>query len=202
MTITAQHPSLGDARSLPDANIWPMRIAITGAHGVGKSTLATRISQILMLPGLPTPGRTMAEQGLPVNKAATVVSQTVAWLMQYRFEHEIDAWVASRSLIDVWAYASQAADRGDLDSVEQALMQELTSATRLAIKDAYDELIYVPPRITLVADDARSAEESFQRSTDAEIRAALADWGVRHVEVDVRDEEAVQAMIARWRNGL
>ena len=173
-----------------------MRIAITGAHGVGKSTLAARLSDALELPELPTPGRTMAAQGLPINEAATVPSQLVAWLLQYRLERELSAWVASRSLIDVWAYTVEASDRQDLDSVERALMTELALATPLAVAETYDELIYVPPRIRLVADDARSADETFQRTIDAGIRKALADWQVPHIELDVRDSRAVHALFA------
>lgn len=174
-----------------------MRIAITGAHGVGRSTLASQLSDTLGLPELPTPGRTMAARGLPINEAATVSSQLVAWLLQYRLERERSAWVASRSLIDVWAYTVQASGRHDLGSVEHALMTELALVTPLAITDTYDELIYVPPGIPLVADDARSADEVFQRTIDAGIRKALADWRVPHIELDVRDRRAVQALFAR-----
>jgi hypothetical protein len=74
-----------------------MRVAITGGHGVGKS-------KVLGVPVLSTPGRTLAGRGLPVNEDATIISQSVAWLLQYRFEREQTAWVAPRSLIDVWAY--------------------------------------------------------------------------------------------------
>jgi nicotinamide riboside kinase len=176
-----------------------VRIAITGAHGVGKSTLAARLGDTLGLSELPTPGRTLAAQGLPINDAATVTSQVVAWLLQYRLERERNAWVASRSLIDVWVYTTQAATSHELDPIERALVTELAGATPLAIKDAYDELIYVPPRITLVADDARSADKDFQDSIDAGIREALADWRIDHVELDVRDEQAVDALVERLR---
>jgi hypothetical protein len=174
-----------------------MRIAITGAHGVGKSTLAGKICDALQLSELPTPGRTLAAIGLPVNDAATVPSQLVAWLLQYRLEREQPAWVASRSLIDVWAYTVLAAARTDLDRVEEALMQELARATRLAITGAYDELIYVPPRIPLVADKVRADDLSFQRSTDEAIRRALDDWHVPHICVDVRDPIAVEQLTVR-----
>jgi adenylate kinase family enzyme len=176
-----------------------MRVAIAGAHGVGKSTLAGKLCVALELPELPTPGRTLASKGLPVNEAATVPSQLVAWLMQYRFERERSAWVASRSLIDVWAYTALAAERGTLDRVEEALVDELARATRLAVDGAYDELIYVAPGISLRADDVRTDDVSFQRSTDEAIRRALDDWKVPHACVDVRDPVAVEELTARLR---
>jgi nicotinamide riboside kinase len=174
-----------------------MRIALTGAHGVGKSTLVARLSRSLGLPELPTPGRTLVEQGLPINKAATVASQLVAWLLQYRFERERSAWVASRSLIDVWVYTAHAAARNDVEPVEQALARELALSTPLAVSGAYDELIYLPPRIPLVPDEVRSGDESFQRSIDAGIREALTEWRIPHTELDVRDHDAVEELVVR-----
>jgi nicotinamide riboside kinase len=176
-----------------------MRIAITGAHGVGKSTLAAQLCHALALPELPTPGRTLASQGLPVNEAATVPSQLVAWLLQYRLERERSAWVASRSLIDVWAYTALAAGRTSLDPVEDALFRELTLVTPLAIGGIYDELIYVPPAVPLVADDVRVADSAFQRETDEAIMGALANWEVPHVTVDVRDRRATETLTTRLR---
>jgi nicotinamide riboside kinase len=179
-----------------------MRIAITGAHGVGKSTLAARLAGEFGIPELPTPGRTLAARGLPINRSATVTSQTAAWLFQYRLEREQVAWVASRSLIDVWAYTVQTSVRKDLDLVEQALLEELAKATPLALFEAYDELIYVPPRIPLIADAVRSDESSFQREIDEAIRKALAAWRVPHTTVDVTDEMIVENLLERLRERL
>jgi nicotinamide riboside kinase len=174
-----------------------MRIAITGAHGVGKSTLAAELAGALHLPELQTPGRTLAARGLPVNEAATVSSQMVAWLLQFRLEREQPAWVASRSLIDVWSYTVQAASRGTLGAVEAMMIDELERAMPLALAGAYDALIYVPPLIALKADDVRPAGDAFQRATDEVIRRALETWSVAHETVDVRNRPAVQELVDR-----
>lgn len=174
-----------------------MRVAITGAHGVGKSTLAAELSEVLAVPVLSTPGRTMAARGLPVNKDATIASQSVAWLLQYRFEREQPAWVAPRSLVDVWAYTVQAAGRGAPAPVETALLEELERSTPLAVAERYDHLIYIPPRIALQADDVRPSGQAFQRATDEAIVGALVQWSIPHTELDVLDRGAVQALISR-----
>jgi nicotinamide riboside kinase len=174
-----------------------MRVAITGAHGVGKSTLADELSKVLGVPVLSTPGRTLARRGLPVNEDATIISQSVAWLLQYRFEREQPAWVAPRSLLDVWAYTVQAARRGTPAPVETALVEELERSTLVAVAERYDHLIYIPPRIGLQADDVRPSGVEFQRSTDEAIGSALARWQIPHTSLDVRDRGAVQALINR-----
>jgi nicotinamide riboside kinase len=174
-----------------------MRVAITGAHGVGKSTLTAQITRELGLYELPTPGRTFAARGLPVNQSATVTSQTAAWLLQYRLERERVSWVASRSLVDVWAYTFQAAVGKSLEPIEQALLDELANATPLALLEAYDELIYVPPRIPLIADTVRTDESSFQLAIDEAIQTALTNWKVPHSTLDVTDTAAVESLLDR-----
>jgi hypothetical protein len=134
---------------------------------------------------------------LPVNEDATVASQAVAWLLQYRFEREQPAWVAPRSLIDVWAYTVQAAERHVPMPVEAALLQEVERSTPIAVAERYDHLIYIPPRIALQGDDVRPSGEAFQRSTDEAIVSALARWQIPHTTLDVRDRSAVQALIDR-----
>jgi AAA domain len=172
-----------------------MRVAITGAHGVGKSTLAGRIADALGVPELATPGRTLASESLPVNESATVTSQAVAWLMQFRFERASRAWVSSRSLIDVWAYTVLAGDRGVSEPVEAALLRELERATPLAVTNAYDTLVYVPPVIPLVADEVRGADIAFQAAVDERIHDAIVRWRVPHETLDVSDAPAVDQLV-------
>lgn len=174
-----------------------MRIALTGAHGVGKSTLADELAVLLEVHILPTPGRTLAGRGLPVNEKATVTSQTLAWLLQYRFEREQPDWIAPRSLIDVWAYTAQAVVRHEPTTLESALLEELERATPIAVAERYDELIYIPPRIALQADGVRPTDAGFQRSTDEAISAALAEWRVPHTVLDVTNRRAVEAELER-----
>jgi predicted GNAT superfamily acetyltransferase len=139
----------------------------------------------------------MAAARLPVNEAASVSSQAVAWLMQFRFEREASAWVSSRSLLDVWAYTQLAGERGASGPVETALLQELKRATPVAVADAYDLLVYVPPVIELVADEVRDAGADFQTAVDERIREAIDRWQVPHETLDVSDESAIDALLAR-----
>ncbi len=162
-----------------------MRIAICGAHGTGKSTLADFLAEELGGHVLPTPGRLMAAQALPLNQEATVASQALAWLIQLRLETGTTPWISMRSLLDVWAYAMLAAERHYGDAVDRALSDELTAVTKALMPDRYDLLFYLPPRIPLVADNVRSADQGFQTAVDRKINTALNDWRIPHVELDV-----------------
>ena len=168
-----------------------MRIAFTGAHGTGKSTLATPLARELDLPELGTPGRWLKARGIAVNKDAGVDTQAIAWFLQYQFEHEHDSWITSRSMLDILAYAAVPAAERDLTVVEQTLLDQMTLATRdHLLAGHYDLLIYTPPRIPLVADEVRIADDQFQADTDAFILARLTEWNTPHLLVDVTDPDA------------
>jgi nicotinamide riboside kinase len=175
-----------------------MRIAMTGAHGTGKSTLAQALGNELGLQLLPTPGRAMALRGLPINRAASVTSQAVAWLLQLRHEERSLDWVSARSLIDVLAYATLAAERG-ATALENELVEELTSTTRTLLAKRYDLLVYLPPLLQLVADDVRDSDPDFQRAVDSEIRGLIDEWDVDHIQLDPRDPRALESTLVELR---
>ena len=165
-----------------------MRIAFTGAHGTGKSTLVEPIARALELPELGTPGRWLKSHGIQVNKDAGVDTQAIGWFVQYRYEHEHESWISSRSMLDVLAYAAVPATERTLGEYERHLLEQMTLATRdHLLSGCYDLLIYTPPRIPLVADEVRIADQQFQTATDAFIAARLEEWSVPHHAIDVTD---------------
>jgi hypothetical protein len=146
---------------------------------------------------LPTPGRMMAAQGLPINQAATVTSQAVAWLLQLRYEQEGDRWVAARSLIDIYVYATLAAER-TATILERALLAELEAATKtLLAQSRYDLLVYLPPVLALQADDVRDPDPRFQAAVDAGIRLLLGEWELEHLVLDPHAPDAVEQVLLR-----
>ena len=168
-------------------------IALAGAHGTGKTTLAKAFSGRFELVELPTPGRLMAAQGLPVNQSATVVSQCLAWFLQVSLEEETRRWVSMRSLVDIWAYCALASERAPLTALEAELFAQLTGATRALVQGRYDVLFYLPPRIPLVPDEVRSRTiqcsklRSTSRSDDY-----IDAWNLDYVEIDVSRRDAVE----------
>ncbi len=168
-----------------------MRIAFTGAHGTGKSTIVEPLARKLDLVELSTPGRWLKEQGIGVNTEASVSSQAIGWFLQYSYEHSSGDWISSRCMLDVLAYAAVPAERQELSLVDRHLLNQMTSATRShLLSGTYDALFYLPPRIPLVADDVRIADQAFQSDTDRFIHDKLLEWNVPFEEIDVTDASA------------
>jgi hypothetical protein len=143
----------------------------------------------------------MATRGLPINQAATVTSQAIAWLLQLRWEHEGSSWIAARSLIDIYAYAALAAERG-ATVLEQALLEELEGATRaLLAQPRYDALVYLAPVLALRPDDVRDSDPSFQSAVDRRIRLLLAEWELEYLTLDPRAPDAVEQVLVRLADG-
>jgi hypothetical protein len=187
-------------RAIPgrSSEVKAIRIGLTGAHGTGKSTIARGVAADLALPLLPSPGRLLAEQELPLNYEATVESETVAWLTQLRLETQTAEWVSQRTLLDVWAYASLAAERHPTTPVGRALLAELSVLTReLLLRGQYQILFYLPPRIPLRADALRLDDHGFQTAVDDRIRGALEDHGTSYVELDASEHDVLRHALER-----
>lgn len=137
----------------------------------------------------------MALRGLPINRAASVTSQAIAWLLQLRTEEGTQEWVSARSLIDVVAYAKLAAERG-ATGFESELFEELAATTKTLLSSRrYTLLVYVLPRLRLVADEVRDPDPDFQRAVDTEIKELVDRWNVEHLEVDPRDPGVLEIVL-------
>lgn len=180
-----------------------MRIAFTGAHGTGKSTIVEPLARELDLVELPTPGRWLKQQGIGVNTEASVSSQAIGWFLQYGYEHSSGAWISSRCMLDVLAYAAVPTESQELSLVDWHLLDQMTSATRShLLSGTYDALFYLPPRIPLVADGVRIADQAFQSDTDRFIHDKLLEWNVSFEEIDVTDASAgtrIREIVRRLR---
>ena len=171
------------------------RIAFTGAQGTGKSTLAERLAAELEYPVLPTPGRIMSTRAIAINRHGTVATQVYAWLIQAELEAAQERFIATRTLIDVWAYGKLNLAR-DEDTFAGELFAQLTRTTGQLLQGRYDLVIYLPPGLPLRADDVRSGDVDYQAEVDEAISGALRDWEVAYVELDPRASDAYERLLS------
>ena len=168
-----------------------MKIAITGAQGVGKTTLAEQINRDYPdFKILPEAARLAQEIGYKLDQTAT--TETELWLITKQIELESGEgkWVADRSCIDLLAYIQH------LFSEESSLI-EFATTTLVPKFSNYDLVLYLPSGQFAISDDGlRSTDIKFQEDIDRRIRDVLETHKIPFVKIVGSPEER----LARVKN--
>lgn len=150
-----------------------MRILITGAMGVGKTTLAKHIAEARGYKILPEVARIMAEEGYKLDKEITPEIELEMLRRQVLLEQE-ENYIADRGLIDLLAYCL-------ILFPEET---ELLNKVNLALADAvYDTVIYLEPEFPIEDDGLRSTDVAFQKQIDETIKFILGTSKFKHHKV-------------------
>lgn len=151
-----------------------MRIALTGASGTGKTTLAQHISEA---------------HGLPINP---VGSRSVSKAMGFDSPYDVDragkrAEFQRRLLIEKleWesAHESFVADRTPLDNLAYTIMHDVNTIDAAMLDAAvhamrrYDHVVYCPVRVFCNPGDdpARMTSTTYHKVYDAILRGLMDD---------------------------
>ena len=161
-----------------------MKIAIIGAQGVGKTTLAQQINKDYPLfKILPEAARLAKEAGHNLDETATV--ETEIWLINKQIELESTEgnWVADRCGIDLLAYIEHLFSH-ELDLVKFAVK---TLTPRF---NNYDLVIYLPSGEFAIKDDGvRTTDIKFQKDIDQQIRDILEKHQIPFIKIVGSPEE-------------
>jgi nicotinamide riboside kinase len=174
-----------------------VRIAITGTHGTGKTTLATELAQKLGLPLITEQARRVARvmgivhaRQLVKDKALARRFQKAVLREQIRAENDCpDGFISDRSTLDCWAYWAAYGLGNDPEYRD------------LCLSRPYDLLVYVPLEIPCQADGFRDTDESLRQLVDRFIQKDLL-WQCRCPVLPVTGspEERVKAVL-EWLKG-
>lgn len=161
-----------------------MKIAITGAQGVGKTTLAKQINKDYPdFKILPEAARLAKEAGYNLDHTAT--TETELWLIakQIELENVEGKWVADRCGIDLLAYIHH------LFAKESSLI-EFATKTLVPRFSNYDLVVYLPSGQFGIEDDGvRTTDIKFQQTIDERIRDILEKHKISFVEIVGSPEE-------------
>jgi len=164
-----------------------MKIAITGAQGVGKTTLAEQINKHYPdFKILPEAARLAKEAGYDLDQAAT--TETELWLItkQVELENTDSKWVADRSCIDLLAYIHH------LFSEESTLI-EFATKTLMPRFSHYDLVLYLPGGQFAIEDDGvRTTDVKFQQDVDQLIRDILEKYKIPFIKIVGSPEERLE----------
>lgn len=189
----------------------PAKIAVSGTHGTGKSTLCSLVSQRLREDGVVVaevteiPRRICDQLEDPDffkrknNSALRQLSVVVAQLVEEFSPATInaDVIVCDRSVLDHFAYTlCLFGTELQRSNVENLLIDSLTNHCR-----SYDALLYLPPEIELEVDSLREDDSDFRNLVDRTLRDLFGSCGVRFHEISGSIAARVEASV-RLINGL
>lgn len=161
-----------------------MKIVITGAQGVGKTTLAGQINKHYPdFKILPEAARLAQEIGYKLDHTATI--ETEHWLIakQIELENADGKWVADRSSIDLLAYIHH------LFAEESSLIKFATE-TLVPRFSKYDLVLHLPSGQFAIEDDGvRTTDIKFQRDIDERIRHIFEKHKIPFIEIVGSPEE-------------
>jgi len=164
-----------------------MKIVITGAQGVGKTTLAKQINKLYPdFRILPEAARLAMEAGYNLDQTAT--TETELWLIakQIALESGEGKWVADRCGIDLLAYIYH------LFSKEASLI-EFAIKTLVPRFSKYDLVLYLPSGQFAIDDDGlRSTDMKFQQAVDKWIRDVIEAHKIPFVRIVGSPEERLE----------
>ncbi len=158
-----------------------MKIAIVGAHGVGKTSLSERLAEALRIKNIPDVAIEAFKKGFPINE--NTPAETQFWLFSRQLELErnfADHWIADKCLIDYSVYA-------DIIFSDFRIKELLAEMVRRNL--SYDFVFYLPIEFPLEDNGIRSLDPEFQRIIDRRYREILNNWGIGHQIVSGSLEE-------------
>ncbi|WP_434616163.1 AAA family ATPase [Arthrobacter sp. A5] len=148
-----------------------MRIAITGAHGVGKTTLTNALTgNRRFIAPVPTPMHNPQPGQLKSLQDCT--NEEVLRLTQRRYteriqqEHSAEFIISDGSVLHEWVYAATRLQYGvfpaadvtpfipDTGQVQLALIEDFIEEALAYTEANYDEIFFIPVEFPLPADDA------------------------------------------------
>ncbi len=148
-----------------------IRLTITGASGVGKTTLAECIAELLELPLIPELARELcSEMGYP--RIGDIPDQEKfkrdALERQIDTELKHESFVADRSAIDTWVLWQRwnicTAMTYDTEAIYELVSKHISH---------YTHIIYIPPMFKAEEDGFRWTEPDYIKQVDRIIRMTL-----------------------------
>lgn len=179
-----------------------IKVAITGSHGTGKTTLVNELGLYWDIPVIHERARQFGDEGFDLNHDATFETQLLMMLGQLADEDGLfgrSALISDRTIVDYLAYIYHSHHRPNkqvLDSIEASVYHLLNPGMRRR----YDYVFYLPAdSLPLVGDDLRPQDVRYQLDIDATLRAYYKRYGIDLYEVqsvDLTDrKEEITAVI-------
>ena len=169
-----------------------MRIALIGAHGTGKTTLATALADELRMrqisvevtPEIPRIICDRAENPEYFRRGNNKLLKQILLLVgQPIYEQAAghsSVCVCDRSILDHWAYTKHF-------FFDEMITEKIAGHLEFLVAkhmNSYDQLFYVPIEFSAEDDGTREGDADFQSAIDREIRDLLSTHAIEHRRVN------------------
>ncbi len=180
-----------------------MRIALVGAHGTGKTTLATVLVSELNLrrisvdvtPEIPRIICDRAQDQEYFRRGNNqLLKQLLLLVGQPIYEQSVDrssVCVCDRAILDHWAYTKHLF----LEEMESEDITEILEFLVIKHMSSYDQLFYVPIEFIVQDDGIREGDANFQSAIDDEIRSLLETHALDHRTVSGSIDERLSMVL-------
>jgi len=157
-----------------------VKVAFSGTHGVGKTSMVRRFAGMLEEAGLKTAvlEEVARRCPLPVNEAGTGLTQ--AWMLACQVAEEarleasgVDVVVADRCVFDHVAYARWLHRQGRVSDCELKFIEE--AAVSWAKARPYFAIVFLQPSADPEPDGFRSTSRAFQLGVHEELERLYAE---------------------------
>lgn len=162
-----------------------MKIAIAGAHGVGKTTFAKDLANKLNLNYIHDIVREEAvKKGFVINE--NTPPEVQLWLVCRQWELEQttpQSWVADKSLLDYLVYGEIILEDDNLKKIIREIVKRNAH---------YDPVFYLPIEFPMEFDGIRSEDKEFQKEVNRCYKKTLEELGIKHIFISGSPEERVK----------
>ena len=162
-----------------------MKIAIAGAHGVGKTTFAKGLAKELNLNYIYDVVREEAvKKGFVINE--NTPPEVQLWLVCRQWELETithESWVADKSLFDYLVYGEIILKDNDFRKIIREMVKR---------NARYDSVFYLPIEFPMELDGVRSEDENFRKEVDRRYKKTLEELGVKYIILSGSPQERIK----------
>ncbi len=180
-----------------------MRLAFTGSHSTGKTTLINTLMQArpdLRVVAIKNVTRKIIERGFPLAKDATVDSFVNYINDQLREERlaeltGFDVLLSDRTILDAIGYSTVNKQLSG-NKIPDYFIQMLHEIWRLEAK-FYNLYIYCPVEFPMVEDGVRIIDEEYRNAVGKQIKKLLDEYEVNYITVTGSKEFRLQILLER-----
>lgn len=163
-----------------------MKIALTGTHGVGKTSLLDQLSSDTALNVRITPEvpriitSSLSDNEFFRRGNNTLLKQCMILYGQVVMENseKHTLTICDRTVLDHWAY-TRCLFENEFPEYLETIFHDLTTAH---IK-TYDQIFYIPIEFEVEDDGTREGDLKFQREIDSEILRLLKEYSVPYIKI-------------------